>query len=323
MAEPIIVVGHKNPDNDSICAAVGYAYLKNELTRRDDLINEDGTPVRYEPARLGPLPLESAWVLEATGLEEPRLIEDVCSLPGAPKQRVVMVDHNEVRQSVAGLDGAEVVEIIDHHRIGGIVTANPILFMNVPVGSTATIVATEFDRHGVEITAAIAKLLLSAILTDTVILKSPTATDVDRAMVERLAAVAGVEPIEFGLEVFRYRGGEEDVAIEKFVTADSKEFQMGDITVLIGQHETVDLQAALQREDEARKHMRQLKDENGYEFVLLMLTDILAEGSQLICEGNSGIVDAVFGPECAAQGGKWMPGVLSRKKQVAGPILGS
>ena len=319
MAEPIIVVGHKNPDNDSISAAVGYAYLKNELARRD---TGDGEPEVYEPVRLGPLPPESSWVLESVGIEEPRLVENVFTKSDAPKQRVVLVDHNEVRQAVDGIEDAEVVEIIDHHRIGGMTTASPIMFLNLPLGSTASIVTLEFERNGVEMPTSIAKVLLSAILTDTVILKSPTATATDRVLVEKLSAQVGVDPTEFGLAVFKQRGGESTMPIKEFVCADSKEFQAGEATVLIAQHETVDLAAALEREDEARELMRSLREQHGYQFVLLMVTDIIAEGSQFLCEGDCELVNRVFGIECAP-GGVWMQGVLSRKKQVAAKILGA
>lgn len=455
MPAPIIVVGHKNPDNDSISAAVGYAYLKNELEKR---ASGDAEPKRvYVPARLGPMPPESAWILERSGLQAPEVvahvharvadvmtpnpisighdatlleagrllrqhnvralvvtnddgtyrglittrmiaeryiaatdaleegganemavagdliaslgqkvadmtetdvlvldkegllkeaIEDLMSsalreavvlddndvaigivtrsdVAVRPRRKVVLVDHNETRQAANGIEEADVVEIIDHHRIADVMTVNPIQFLNLPVGSTATIVTLEFRRHGVEIPASIASVLLSAVMTDTVILKSPTTTDVDREQVKYLADIAGVDPTEFGLAVFKCRGGEDDMPVDKLVGADAKEFQIGDATVLIAQHETVDLPAVMKREQEIRDHMRQLRDDHGYEFVLLLVTDIVAEGSQFMCEGNRRIVNRVFGINCTGEGGTWMPGVLSRKKQVAAKILGA
>ncbi|WP_418831349.1 putative manganese-dependent inorganic diphosphatase, partial [Paraeggerthella sp.] len=435
MPAPIIVVGHKNPDNDSISAAVGYAYLKNELEKR---ASGDADPKRvYVPARLGPMPPESAWILERNGLQAPEVvahvharvadvmtpnpisighdatlleagrllrqhnvralvvtnddgtyrglittrmiaeryiaatdaleegganemavagdliaslgqkvadmtetdvlvldkegllkeaIEDLMSsalreavvlddsdaaigivtrsdVAVRPRRKVVLVDHNETRQAANGIEEADVVEIIDHHRIADVMTVNPIQFLNLPVGSTATIVTLEFRRHGVEIPASIASVLLSAVMTDTVILKSPTTTDVDREQVKYLADIAGVDPTEFGLAVFKCRGGEDDMPVDKLVGADAKEFQIGDATVLIAQHETVDLPAVMKREQEIRDHMRQLRDDHGYEFVLLLVTDIVAEGSQFMCEGNRRIVNRVFGINCTGEGG--------------------
>lgn len=456
MTAPIVIVGHRNPDNDSISAAVGYAYLKNELAKREakDSGKESAT---YVPMRLGPMPPESTWVLERNGLTAPAVLShiharvmdvmtpDPISIPRTatlleagrllrkhnirslivtnedgtyrglittrmiaeryisatdalegdlsnnmavagdliaslgqkvdemtetdvlvldkegllneavedlmasalreavvldddgfcigivtrsdvatrPRRKVILVDHNETRQAVLGIEEADVVEIVDHHRIGDVSTTNPIQFLNLPVGSTATIVAMEFERQGVEVPKSIAAVLLSAIMTDTVILKSPTATRFDREQVDRLSAIAGVDPTEFGLAVFKCRGGEDNLPVDKLVGADSKEFQLGDATVLIAQHETVDLPAVMEREDEIRTYMRKLKDDNGYEFVLFMVTDIMAEGSQFLCEGNRRVVDRVFNIKCTGSGGTWMPGILSRKKQVAARILGA
>ncbi|MCI9128852.1 MAG: putative manganese-dependent inorganic diphosphatase [Eggerthellaceae bacterium] len=451
MPKPIIVVGHKNPDNDSISAAVGYAYLKNQLAKR---ASRDEV---YIPARLGPLPPESKWVLEENGIEPPILInhvhtrvsdvmtpdpisigldasmleagrllrqhnirslvvedddgrfkglistraiaerymaatdamepdspessmavaaslieslsqkvselmfsnvmelepEDVLrdvvddmiaselreavvtdgdgralgivtrsDVATPPKRRVILVDHNEVRQAAAGIEEADVMEILDHHRIADVSTTNPIKFINRPIGSAASIVTMEFQESGVDIPPAIARVLLSAIMTDTVILKSPTATDTDRELVEYLANFAGVEPEEFGLQVFRARGGDADMSVKEIVEADSKEFQIDDSTILIGQHETVDLPCIMEREEEIRTHMRKILQDRGYETVVLMATDILAEGTQLMAEGNRKIVNRAFGIECTGKGGTWLPGVLSRKKQVAARILG-
>lgn len=509
MTSPIIVVGHKNPDNDSICAAVGYAYLKNQLAARqnkqaepnpqnkdqhaepskqpsktqsaepskqsskvqsieqnkdqtaeqskDQSKGQNNETFAYIPARLGPLPPESERVLEEANIPFPQIIghvharvadvmtpnpisidrdatlleagrmlrqcnvrslvvtdeegkyfglvttrmiaeryisaTDMMDEGGAnsmavaadlieslgqkvaditerdvlvldkegllndaiedlmasalreavvldddgfcigiltrsdvatrPKRKVVLVDHNETRQAATGIEEAEVVEIIDHHRIADVMTANPITFLNLPVGSTATIVTMEFRKYNVEIPEGIARVLLSAIMTDTVVLKSPTTTDIDREQANFLAKIIGCEAKDFGLQVFKYRGGEEDLPVDKLVGADAKEFQLGEATVLIAQHETVSLNDVLSREEEIREHMRALLKANNYEFVLFMITDIMAEGSQFLCEGNRRILDRVFGIKCTGSGGTWMPGVLSRKKQVAARILGA
>ena len=240
-----------------------------------------------------------------------------------PKRKVVLVDHNELRQAANGIEEADVVEIIDHHRIADVSTANPIKFVNLPVGSSATIVALEFERHGIEIPKGIAAALLSAVMTDTVILKSPTTTWTDQRVVNRLAEIVGQDPTEFGLAVFKCRGGDADMPIDKLVGADAKEFSIGDEVVLIAQHETVDLESVMSRKAEIRAEMNRLRENHGYDFVLLMATDILAEGSQFICEGNRRTLNRAFGITCTGEGGTWMPGILSRKKQVAARILGA
>ncbi len=310
MAAPILVFGHKNPDNDAISAAVGYAYLKNELAKRA------GEEASYEAVRLGALPPETEWVLSEHGIEAPRLIESV-----AEGQQVILVDHNELLQSADGLDAAEIVEIVDHHRLGGLVTAQPLRFNAKPVGSTAAIVAREFEIEGVKMPEGIAALLLGAMLTDTVIMKSPTTTAFDRDIIARTAAALGVDPVKFGMDIFKCRSNPAELPVDKLVNADAKEFELSNGNkVYIGQFETVDLQAVLGREAEIREAIKALVAEKGYQFVLFFATDILAEGSQFICEGDTQFVSDVFGVDLNGVSA-WMPGVLSRKKQVAAPIL--
>ena len=308
MAEPIIIVGHKNPDNDAISAAVGLAFFENELARRQ------GRDDVYEAVCLGPLPPETAWNLEQNGIEAPRLIDHV-----EAGQKVMLVDHNELKQAVDGLADAEVVGIVDHHRIGDVATAAPIYMTVRPWGSTCTVISALCRQHDIEIPVAIANVLLSAILTDTVILKSPTATKVDEEQIAYLEGITGKKYVEFGQQLFKCRGGEADLPIEKYVGADAKEFEVGSTTVLIAQHETVDLEGAMKREEEARAYMRKLQEEKGYDFVLVLVTDILAEGSNFLVEGNHAVVDSVFGIDSSKT--VWIDGILSRKKQVAAPIL--
>lgn len=457
MSTPVLIVGHKNPDNDSIAAAVGYAYLKNELMKRTLEANPEAEVLEYLPVRLGPLPQESEAILNEYSIEAPMLINHVhariqdvmtpnpigltddatlldagrllrrhnkravvvtdkdgkylglvslrmianryvsamdhcdgcdsardrenaandlvsslaqpvtelietdvvflneddllkdsvtsillselregivldkeghcigivtrTDVAKRPKRKVILVDHNERSQAANGIDEAEVVEIIDHHRIGDVSTSNPIRFLNMPVGSSATIVALEFIENGVEIPKGIAAVLLSAIMTDTVILKSPTATSVDEEVAEQLAAIVGSPVKDFGMKVLSYRGGDADLPIEKLVTADSKEFVVGDDTILIAQHETVTLDVVMQREDEIRKFLADLREKNDYAYVLLLVTDIFEEGSMFIVEGLHGHIDRVFGIDSSKS--VWVPGILSRKKQVAAPLLES
>lgn len=314
MAETIIVVGHKNPDNDAICAAVCYAYLKNQLAKQAACGAEPD--VVYKPVRLGPLPPETAWVLESQGVEEPELIEKV-----DPGTKVILVDHNERLQAVDGIDKAEIVEIIDHHRIGGLATANPIRFINLPLGSSSTVISLICRYGGYDIPASIAAVMLSSLMTDTVLLKSPTATPTDREQAEWLAGLAGVNALEFGSRVIKSRGSGADLPIEQLVAADAKEFKVGDDVVFIAQRETVDCAAVMEREEEMRAYMKQVLAEKGYRSFLLAVTDIIEEGSRFICEGDCDLIDRAFGIQVDVPGGVWMPGVLSRKKQVAPPIL--
>ncbi|NTW28330.1 MAG: putative manganese-dependent inorganic diphosphatase [Coriobacteriia bacterium] len=236
------------------------------------------------------------------------------------RRRVVLVDHNEVAQSALGIEDATVVEIVDHHRVGDIQSASPILFLNMPVGSTATIVAARFRELGVEIPAAIAGILLSAILTDTVLLKSPTTTDTDRRIATELASTVGVDPIEFGMELLRSRRVGEVFSAEGVVRADAKEFRVGKGTLLVSQYETVDANAVMEHADELRATMETLREARGYSAVVLLVTDIMREGSEVLAVGATRGIERALGISLVG-GSAWMPGVLSRKKQIAARLL--
>ena len=257
MSETILVCGHKNPDNDSICSAVAAANMHNIIAERErDRYSEEDFPV-YKAVRLGPLPPESAWVLAQQGIEPPELIERI-----EPGQKIVLVDHNEPQQAVDGIEEADIVEVVDHHRVAGLTTANPVKMVFMTWGCTATILTKMYEAYRVPITQHMATIMLSAILTDTVITKSPTTTDTDREVIQQLAHIAMVDATEFGLKLFKQRGGEETMDIAKLVCADSKEFPVAGKTVLIAQRETVDLPCVMAREDEMRSYMRDVFVDN-------------------------------------------------------------
>ncbi|HET6351206.1 MAG TPA: putative manganese-dependent inorganic diphosphatase [Coriobacteriia bacterium] len=236
------------------------------------------------------------------------------------RRRVVLVDHNESSQSAHGIEEAEVVEIVDHHRVGDIETAGPILFLNLPVGSTATIVANRYEQLGVEVPESIAGILLAALLTDTVILKSPTTTDLDRATCERLAKRVGVDPVQFGVEVFRARTSGDAFSATEIARTDLKEYRAGDTLCAIAQYESVDLGPVMEHADEIAASMKALADQRGYDLVVLMATDIVREGSEIFAVGKTRLAERAFGIDLGS-GSAWMPGVLSRKKQIAAPLV--
>jgi manganese-dependent inorganic pyrophosphatase len=241
-------------------------------------------------------------------------------IASAHRRKVILVDHNEVAQAAPGITETEVVEIVDHHRVGDIQTTAPIPFLNIPIGSTATIVAQQFLAHQVEIPADMAAALLSAVMTDTVLLKSPTATVDDEHIAVMLAEILGTDPISFGLELFKRRGDEKTLPVETLVGADAKEFAFGDGKILIAQHETTNRVDVLEREAEIVSHLDSLVDAKGYMFVLLLVTDVIEGGSQFIAAGDIRLVERAFDIDLQA-GGVWVDGILSRKKQVAARLL--
>ena len=301
----VLVFGHQNPDNDAIMSTVVLTQLLNQVNYNGDT---------YQACCLGPLPAESAKLLADAGVDEPQLIESV-----EEGQKVVLTDHNEAGQSVAGLEGAQIVGVVDHHRFGGFTTAAPLHIIALPWGSSCSIVAKLFDVLGVAPTDTQAKLLLSAMMTDTLMLKSPTATAIDATIAAKLGEQLGVDPVKFGMEVFLTRPSGSFTA-EQMVGNDIKQFEVGSSKLLIGQYETVDKSRALGMIPEIREAMRAYQADKGADGIVLCLTDIMEEGSQVLFEGETAVAQKGLGIEDVPEG-VWMPGVLSRKKQVAAPIL--
>ena len=301
----VLVFGHQNPDNDAIMSAVVLSQLLNQ-------VEYDGNT--YEACALGALPAESAKLLAEAGVAEPRIIDSV-----EPGQLVVLTDHNESAQSVAGLKDAVVAGVVDHHRIGDFETAAPLHYIALPWGSSCTIVTKLFEVLGQQVSDVQARLLLSAMMTDTLMLKSPTTTDTDRAFSAKLGEQLGVDPVKFGMEVFLSRPSGSFTAAE-MVGNDIKMFEVGGKKLLIGQYETVDKGRALGMIDEIREAMRAYAADKAADGIVLCVTDIMEEGSQVLLEGDT--ASAQKGLNIADEhDGVWMPGVLSRKKQVAAPII--
>lgn len=301
----VLVFGHQNPDNDAIMSAVVLSQLLSQVEYAGNT---------YEACTLGALPAESAKLLADAGVAEPRQIAAV-----EEGQLVLLTDHNESAQSVEGLKSATVFGVVDHHRIGDFETAGPLHYLAFPWGSSCTIVAKVAQMLGLGLSDVQAKLLLSAMMTDTLMLKSPTTTDVDRAVAAQLGEQVGVDPVKFGMEVFLTRPSGSFTAAE-MVGNDIKMFEPAGKKLLIGQYETVDKSRALGMIDEIREAMRTYAAEKGADGIVLCITDIMEEGSQVLLEG-----DTEFAQKGLAiadkHDGVWMPGVLSRKKQVAAPII--
>ena len=234
------------------------------------------------------------------------------------RKRVVLVDHNETAQAVPGLEQAEILEIIDHHRLADIQTAQPIHVRNEPVGSTTTIVTGMYQEHGVMPSPAMAGLMAAAILSDTVMFKSPTCTKRDVAMAERMARIANVSLDELGTELFSASAGGDKPAKELFTT-DFKEFHIAEQNLGVSQITCLDSARMLERKEEFLDVMRTLRARNGYDMVILMLTDVLLEGTQLIYLGSDDTIRRAFSVE-PKDSTVFLPGVMSRKKQII-PML--
>ena len=234
-------------------------------------------------------------------------------------RRVILVDHAEQAQSVPGIDQAEILEILDHHHIGSIETRVPVRATFDPVGSTATLVVERFRQSGMEPSRPTATMLLGAVLSDTVILNSPTTTDRDRDVVEYLERVLGIDARAFGREMFESSSDLSDASAEEIVARDAKEYDVGSGTIAIAQVETVG-DTLLERRDELLEAMRDVRDRKGYVLLSLMVTDILSKGTHLLVAGDTAPLERSF-DGAAEDGVLELPGVMSRKKQVAPKLM--
>lgn len=300
--ETVYVVGHQQPDTDTVCTAIAYARLQ-QSSGRD-----------AQPVRAGDLNPETQFVLEKFGVKEPALLED------AAGKDIVLVDHNEYSQAVDGMEDAQVHQIIDHHRLGDIETSEPIYVRIEPVGSTATIVADMYWEADVDIDSSTAGLLLSGLLSDTVVLRSPTTTGVDEAVAEELAEIADVDYEAYGKELLKQKSKLGEKSPKEMVLGDFKEFQFGDNTVGIGQVETVEPDQVLEQKDAVIEAMEEVVEERGYTFLTLLVTDLLEKHTEafFVGEGQESFeaaLDTNIEEHQAA-----LPGVMSRKKQVVPPL---
>lgn len=295
----VFITGHKNPDTDSICSALSYAALKQ------------AQGVEAVAVRLGEVGKEAQYALDYFQVEAPELIASV-----EEKQAVMLVDHNEPAQSVDGLDKAELLEIVDHHRLGGLNTANPIFVHIEPVGCTATIITKMFDCQKVEMPKKIAGLLLSAIVSDTVLFKSPTCTEQDKAAAEKLAVIAGVNLKEYGMAMLKAGADLGDLTPAQIAKTDSKPFSFGKYKAIVAQISVMDTADILAKKAELVAAMQELCQNEGYDMSLLMVTDIMEESTELVFVGEpKQLIADAFGKDASGDS-IYLPGVMSRKKQI-------
>jgi len=431
MVKEILVIGHQKPDTDSIASAIGYAYLQNQIRKKENVI----------AARCGELNRETKFVLEYFHVPAPTYVDDVKprvedvldggiifihpevtvrqagifmrqhgvktlavvdgeqhllglltvgdlarllleawdsgympmdtpvknimrkenlvlfhhddlieevkktmletryrNYPVVDEQnrflgmisryhllamrgkKVILVDHNEKSQSVPGIEHAEILEIIDHHRVADIETSEPILVRNEPVGSTSTIISKIFSEKGITPPKEIAGLLCAAILSDTMILKSPTTTEEDRQQVTKLAELAGINPIEFGKKMFQAGSLLAGRSAREIILEDFKEFRFGNYVIGIGQVEIVDPHALPVNAEVLLEEMEKLCKEKNYDLVLMMITDLMRNGTELFFTGQEvRAVEQAFNVP-PGKASVFLPGVMSRKKQVVPPL---
>ncbi|MED4399926.1 manganese-dependent inorganic pyrophosphatase [Metabacillus fastidiosus] len=302
--EKVLIFGHKSPDTDTICSAIAYAELKNKLG------------VNAEPVRLGEINGETKYALDHFKVDVPRLVEKVA----AEAKNVILVDHNERQQSAEDIDQVRVLEVIDHHRIANFETSDPLYYRAEPVGCTATILNKLYKENGVEIRKEIAGLMLSAIISDSLLFKSPTCTDEDIAAAKELAEIAGVDSASYGLEMLKAGADLSDKTIADLITLDAKEFQMGDSKVEIAQVNAVDTNDVLARQAEIEAALQEVIEQKQLDLFVFVVTDILNNDSVALALGNKvSAVEEAYGVKLDNNLAV-LKGVVSRKKQIV-PVL--
>ena len=235
------------------------------------------------------------------------------------RKKVVLVDHNEMGQAVAGLEQADIIGIIDHHRLADVQTGNPIYMRNEPIGSTTSIIAKMYQEHGLMPSPSLAGLMAAAIISDTVMFKSPTCTPHDKILAERLARHAGLDCAELGKALFS-RGVSPDMPAEELVKYDIKEFHLTSHSLAIAQITTVDSDPFLQKKDDIINSLEKLRKVKQYEIAIMMVTNVLKEGTELLFSGDSDIIRNAFALDELRGNHVFLPQVLSRKKQIV-PML--
>ncbi|MEH7122538.1 manganese-dependent inorganic pyrophosphatase [Bacillus sp. JJ1532] len=296
----VFVFGHKNPDTDSICSAIAYAELKTKLG------------VEAEPIRLGQVNAETQFALDTFKVEAPRLVEAVSK----EVSEVILVDHNEFQQSADDIRDVRILEVIDHHRIANFETSDPLYYRAEPVGCTATILKKLYKENAVEISKETAGLMLSAIISDSLLFKSPTCTEEDVAAARELAEIAGANAEEYGLAMLKAGADLSDKTIDQLISLDAKEFQMGSYKTEIAQVNAVDLNDVLSRQDELEAKLSEVVKSKELDLFLFVLTDILNNDSVAIAVGNeTKAVEEAYNVKLE-NNRALLKGVVSRKKQI-------
>ncbi|PLS09799.1 manganese-dependent inorganic pyrophosphatase [Bacillus halotolerans] len=302
--EKILIFGHQNPDTDTICSAIAYADLKNKLG------------FNAEPVRLGQVNGETQYALDYFKQESPRLVETAANEVNG----VILVDHNERQQSIKDIEDVQVLEVIDHHRVANFETAEPLYYRAEPVGCTATILNKMYKENNVTIEKEIAGLMLSAIISDSLLFKSPTCTDQDVAAAKELAEIAGVDAEEYGLNMLKAGADLSKKTVEELISLDAKEFTLGSKKVEIAQVNTVDIEDVRKRQAELEAVISKVVAEKNLDLFLLVITDILENDSLALAIGNEADkVEKAFNVTLE-NNTALLKGVVSRKKQVV-PVL--
>lgn len=296
----ILVFGHKSPDTDAVTSAISFSHLQKQLGNDTEAV------------ALGEIGEETAFALNYFNIDKPRVVSTVAN----EVKQVMLVDHNEAQQSADDIEKVEVLSVVDHHRIANFQTANPLYYRAEPVGCTNTIILKMFKEQQIEVPKEIAGIMLSAIISDTLLLKSPTCTEEDVAAAEELAKTAGVDLNDYGIELLKAGTKTSEKSAETLLEADAKTFPMGEQTVRIGQVNVVDVDEMLERKSELLEAMKTQSELQGYDLFILLITNVLENDSTAVVYGKYFEIVSGALKSSIDDNVMFLEGVVSRKKQV-------
>ena len=303
MEDITLIFGHKNPDTDSICSSMVHEILDKK------------NGWKTKAVRLGDVNKETQYVLDYIGLEAPELIESV-----EEGQTVLLVDHNEFAQSVNGIEKAKILGVTDHHRISNFETSEPLYYTAKPYGCTSTILFEDFKQLGHEIEKTEAVLMLSAIISDTLLLKSPTTTEHDKKACAELAKIANIDINTYGLDMLKAGTDLSDFTPEELINIDSKELSKENFKFQVAQVNTACIDDVLKNKEVIEKAMSDFMNANDSKLFVFLITDIINSNSQAIVLGDVTVFEKAFN-KTVENNMAFMEGVVSRKKQIVPVIL--
>jgi len=301
--ELIYIFGHKNPDTDTILSSLVLEAIEKTMGQYNT-----------KAYRLGEINKETKYVLDYFGVKEPELLEEV-----KEGQPVMLIDHNEFNQSVKGIEKAKIIRVIDHHKISNFETHEPLFYLAMPVGCTATILYDICKVSGIQIDKITAGLMLSAIISDTLLLKSPTTTEKDKDVAEELAKIAEVDLHTYGLEMLKAGTDLSEYTAEQLINIDSKPYETNGVKYQVAQINTVSIEDILKDKENIEEEIKKFMSQNNTELFVLLITDILENNSQVIVLGKQEIAEKAFDIKLE-NNMVFIEGLVSRKKQVVPKI---
>lgn len=305
MSNKVLIMGHKNPDTDSICSSI----IMEKLAKHYGAY--------AKAVRIGNINKETEYVLDYLKIEAPEFIENV-----EEGQEIILVDHNESMQSVTGRKDAKILAVIDHHRIADFETIEPLYYIAKPYGCTCTILFEEYKNAGLEIDKTIGTLMLSAIVSDTLLLKSPTCTQKDIEAVKELESITGLESNVYGLDMLKAGTDLSTYSNEEVINLDAKEFETSGKKFVIAQVNTADIDDVFARREEIEFEMEKVISDKKLDLFVFVITDIINTNSKIIALGNEKeLTEKAFGQKLDELDSMLLEGIVSRKKQIAPKII--